>query len=383
MNSKDKVLVVYDYFFPAFKAGGPVQSLINLSTLLNGLTENKVYTGTKDLNEEKCLRGIERNKWMQVQLPGQAIFTEVFYSNSLSLFQSEMKKTEPSILYLNGLYSFSFFIGPLFLSRGTGSKPKVVICPRGMLQKGALSVKPLKKKVYLKALKLSGLLNDVHWHATNKEEEQDIKRMFGNHVGVTIAPNIPKNPVDVISYPEKEKERLRLVYLSLISEKKNLLSLLEVIKCTVEGVTLDIYGPIKDAKYWERCKLLIKECGGRAVYKGDVQPYDVQNVFSHYDASILLTKGENFGHALYESLSVGRPIITSHFTPWNNMQKRTAGWNVDISNFNEAIATINSIAALAKDDYSEYCKGAYKVASDYYDNLDATEKYKKLFSISG
>ena len=45
---------------------------------------------------------------------------------------------------------------------------------------------------------------------------------------------------------------------------------------------------------------------------------------------ILPSKSGNFGHAIYEALSGGRPVITSHHTPCNELQESKAGINVSI-----------------------------------------------------
>ncbi|HWA34039.1 MAG TPA: hypothetical protein VG737_07915, partial [Cyclobacteriaceae bacterium] len=54
---------------------------------------------------------------------------------------------ENVIFYLNGMFSIPFFFLPLVFARR--NKCHVVICPRGMLQEGALSHGSFKKKSYL------------------------------------------------------------------------------------------------------------------------------------------------------------------------------------------------------------------------------------------
>lgn len=258
--------------------------------------------------------------------------------------------------------------------------PKIVVCPRGMLQNGALAVKPFKKKIYLFYLRNRGILNKAFWHATNEEEADDIKKHFPLNKGIVIASNIPKPPFIDIAFPSKSKGQLRLVYLSLITEKKNLLLLLQVLKASKANILLDVYGPPTDNAYWLQCEELIKQMPATVQYKGDVQPHRVQQVLSQYHALVLLTKGENFGHALYESLSVGRPIITSFFTPWNDLQQEKAGLNVDISNVEDCVEKIVSFANIGQNEYNGLCLGAHQAALHYYSNLDTDIKYRKLFS---
>ena len=112
---------------------------------------------------------------------------------------------------------------------------------------------------------------------------------------------------------------------------------------------------------------------------GDIQPDKVQEILSHYHAMILLTKGENFGHALYECLSVGRPLITSYFTPWNNLEQLKAGANVDISDVQDCSKKIQAIANLSQMEYDGYCHNAHSIAKEYFGHLHTKEQYKPLF----
>ena len=234
----------------------------------------------------------------------------------------------------------------------------------------------------MKVLKYTGLVNKVVWHATSQEEEEDILKHFGGENVVITAMNIPKPPVKNIVCVQKVPGTLRLVYLSLITEKKNLLFLLKLIKET-ENISLDIYGPVKDKMYWDECKKIIKEIPEKVKYSGTLLPVHVQQKFSEYNASILLTKGENFGHALYESLSVGTPVITSNFTPWNNLESLFAGWNFDISDFDKSVKQLNNIKHLDEAAFSKFCIGSYNLASEYFSRSNDISNYKKLFSTQG
>ena len=248
---------------------------------------------------------------------------------------------------------------------------KVVVCPRGMLQSGALSVKSSKKRLYIKALQISGLLNGVAWHATNDEEADDIAKFFSVNKGINIAFNIPKTPLNNITFPIKKTGELRIIYLSLITQKKNLLLLLKVIMRMPDTVQLHIYGPVKDYHYWEQCKILIDGMPQKVKYYGDIEPIKVQDTIAGYHSLCLLTKGENFGHALYESLSVGRPIITSFFTPWNELKSLQAGVNVDIQDFDDCINKLSEVVRLNQEEYNILCTGARNMSTRYFEKLNS------------
>ena len=377
------IFILIDNFYPAYKGGGPIQSITNLILSLENEYNVYVITSAYDLRSKIIMPGIKPNTWNNVLLPQSKKTIMVWYGEKVNpdyrAFKKLILEKKPDVVYMNGIFSYSLFLVPLLAIKNLHIKPKIIICPRGMLQKGALADKSFKKKIYLKVLKFSGLVNKAVWHATNVEEKEDILKYFVVNNGVVIAMNIPKEPVGQVSLAEKLSGNLQLIYLSLITEKKNLLFLLRLIKAT-ENISLDIYGPVKDNAYWNECNKLINEMTHKVKYHGDVLPLEVQNTFSRYHASVLLTKGENFGHALYESLSVGRPIITSYFTPWNNLQNLNAGWNLDIDDSTACKSLLKEIIDMPQQQYDSFCIGAYDLAKTYFNSLDIQKSYAMLFS---
>ncbi len=380
--SKPTILIIYDYFFPGFRAGGPVQSLANMIVALQSHYSFSVLTTAYDLMSIKPYETVQINSWNKIFLPNMVDPVNIWYAGKSSLNYNSVKtlivKVNPNFIYLNGIYSYSLFILPLLVSRNLPST-KVVVCPRGMLQSGALSVKSSKKKVYIKTLQILRILKNVYWHATNNEEAEDINKFFPVSKGVEIAFNIPKTPFKSIVFPEKKAGELNVVYLSLITQKKNLLLLLKLINRVTEKVKLHIYGPVKDNQYWEECKILIDAMPQKVKYFGDIEPIKVQDKIAEYHTLCLLTKGENFGHALYESLSVGRPVITSFYTPWNDLKGLNAGVNVNINDFDDCATKISELAALNQDEFNILCNGSHNLSMLYFEKLNSIERYKKIF----
>lgn len=381
---KQRILICYEYFYPGYKAGGPIQSLSNLVSTFCNSYEISVLTGVYDLNTSEPYKDVKKNAWSRVYMPDGRCSVNIYYADNKrfnrSSFKSVLNAVTPHTVYLNGIFSYRFFQLPLLTLKGYKSCLEIIICPRGMLKKGALQNKAFKKSIYLFLLKRSQLLNHVRWHATNKDEAAEIARHFPFNNNIFIAPNIPKIPYKDIAIDCKEPGQLKLVYLALINRHKNLYQLLRMLKNSRSNISLDIYGPITDTKYWSECLSLIDERRKCIQYKGEVKPVQVQEIISQYHALILLTKGENFGHALYESLSVGRPIITSHYTPWKTLQQKKAGMNVSITDFEDCLKRIEDFANMGQKEYNIYCQGAHDLAWNYYNNLEPEEKYKKLFN---
>lgn len=380
------ILIFIEDFYPAYKGGGPIQSITNLIISLENEYHVLVVTSAYELQSNVIMPGIITNTWENILLPQSKKHIRVWYAEKFKPGYRTLKKIiveeKPAFVYINGMFSFNFFLKPLIAIQSLVTKPKVIICPRGMIQKGALDNKSFKKKLYLKALKSVGLVDKAFWHATNTEEKEDIFKVVGVNKRIGIALNIPKKPVGQITFLEKQQGTLNLIYLSLIAEKKNLLFLLQLIKSS-ENIRLDIYGPVKDTYYWGGCKKLLDDMPDKVRYMGGIEPLKVQDTFSKYHASVLLTKGENFGHALYESLSAGRPIITSNFTPWDKLEQKKAGWNLDISDVSTCLTMLNKISDLPYSEFTKFYKGAHDEASYYYKKSNNLADYKKLFCSPG
>jgi glycosyltransferase involved in cell wall biosynthesis len=142
----------------------------------------------------------------------------------------------------------------------------------------------------------------------------------------------------------------------------------------------DIYGPIKDVNYWEICKNIILDMPANihVNFKGSIEPIFVQETLQNYHALILPSKGENFGHAIYESLSVGRPVITSNYTPWNGLNEAQIGWNVATEEM-MVLNAINELNSLSENEFELYCQNSLLCANEYYNKSIDLASYYSIF----
>lgn len=339
-----------------------------------------IITSAYDLNTTEILAGIQPNTWNDIA--GQQVYYMQKNEHGIKIIRTLIENCAPEFIYANGMFSLQFAIIPLMLWRLNFRSANFIWAPRGMLQVGALKTKAFKKFFFLNLIKLARLRKGVIWHATDETERRDIIIQFGQNANVTILPNIPKSPLERVASINKSVGELRLVYLSLISQKKNLHLALQWLNEMEVPVVFDIYGPVKDASYWQLCQSLIqKQPGNISVsYKGDVQPEDVQSVFSKYHALLLPTAGENFGHAIYECLSVGRPVIIGTETPWKHLESQRAGFDIPLGDdtaFKEAIMLLHRMDS---DEYNQWCENALGVAHKYWNGNDFVFLYSSLFN---
>mgnify|MGYP002395972794 CR=1 FL=1 len=371
-----KLLIIYDYFYPASKAGGIVRSLYNLSHLL--APENHVYVYTSNIDLDGSELPVENDKWVKLN----NVLVYYALEPNKDSFYYLIEDIMPEMIYFSGIFTPNFIFFPLLTIRRLNRiNPKIVIAPRGMLQKGALSGKWFKKKIYLMLFKLFGLHKNIYWHATDETEVQDIQRIFGLNQVIKIAHNIPTFPLSYVNNTVKWPKRMNLVYLSLITSKKNLSFILELLSQVEYDFSFDIYGPVKDHEFWQKCQNMIDESNKAISYKGDVNPEIVFHILDNYHFFILPTNGENFGHAIFEALAAGVPVIISDQTPWRNLESKKAGWDIPLNQPERWLEVLEYAYHMDQEEYNQWSFGARRVAEQYMEEQNFEEQYGRLFSV--
>ena len=92
----------------------------------------------------------------------------------------------------------------------------------------------------------------------------------------------------------------------------------------------------------------------RVKYHGPVDPAFISDALGMCHVYIQPSKSENFGHSLFEALTAGRPVITSHNTPWNQLKEKNAGINVVPDNISEIQKGIDYFAGMDHDELEDW-----------------------------
>lgn len=362
-----KIFLLYPFYWPLYKAGGPVQSLFNLSAFLRGYATVFLVSKEKEIDGSKSSYLLKTNRW-NYGPNGE----NIFYSTSITpwLLFRLLYSVRPDVVMINGIFNASTTLGGIVISRWFGSE--IVFSPRGMLQQWGLQRNRLFKNLYLQVLKLI-IPKKIKWHATDEKEKKDIVRVFGNDQCVCVASNIPRSPSvsTSIPFPDQSK-KIKLVFLSLINPNKNLHLILDVVTQLSDYYTLDIFGPIIDEKYWDECKKFINQS---ISYKGPIPPWEVAPILQQYHFFVLPTKGENFGHAIFDALASGVPVIISLNTPWVDVDVRKAGFYLDIDNPSDIKNVFEYITQLSAAEYNQYRTESLRYAFAYL----ATKNYSKEY----
>lgn len=372
-----KVLIFYDYFDPAYKAGGPIRSLYNLVGLLRNEMSFYVITGDKD--HDAGALPITPDEWTN-HVSGARVIYLSQKKRSYQIIKRLTEDVQPDYFYINGVFSKFSFILPLII--GNLKKIKTVVAPRGMLQQGALSQKGLKKKIYLFVTK--PLFNKkIRWQLTTEEEFEDFIRLYPDYANsISIIGNVPTLTPTNTSLIKNDRIKITIGTIALIGPMKNHRLILESLQNIKYNVHYHIYGPILDEKYWAICQKLISTLPDNIVveYKGELPPNKVAKAISTFHYYIQPSKSENFGHSIFEALSMGIPVITSEYTPWNSLHEKRAGWNVSIANSDHLLDIMNAAFNQSVEEHKEFSKGARFLAKEYVENLNLKDKYITLFS---
>jgi glycosyltransferase involved in cell wall biosynthesis len=314
------VLCVSDYFLPGFKGGGPITTLANMRKQIASEIVLSIFTRDRDIGASEPYPHIETNCWMET--PDGAVFYATPDAFGPSGLRMALEKRPAHLLYLNSFFSPRSSILPQLLRPWIAPDLPILIAPRGEFSAGALSVKAAKKRVFIWFARMFGLYKAVHWHASTDLESCDILRQFpGSELRIHIAPD-PVVADSLREFPSgigKQANKLNAIFISRISPIKNLDMLLELLSDVQAIVNLDIFGPIEDKDYWQKCETIVSTLPDNieVQYRGPIAPDEISNTFARYDLFIFPTQGENFGHVIFEALRAGTPVLLSDRTPWH------------------------------------------------------------------
>jgi glycosyltransferase involved in cell wall biosynthesis len=322
-----RVLAFTGAFLPGYKAGGPIKSIVQLLADLPESVSVTLVTGDRDLGDSAAYPGLSG----RVVRRGRH---DVYYLNWRDprhwLALGRWARRNPvDLIYVNSLFSPVFTVLPI-LAHQLGLLPSagVLLAPRGELSDGALGIKSAKKKAFLRGWAPLLARADPRWHASTEMEQAAIHRMFpGAHTFIQPDSRGDEPRTNVTA----SGNRARFVFISRIAEMKNLLVTVQALRELKAEADFDIYGPVEDAGYWRQCQQLIADLPSNvtARYLGELRPDQVKDTFAGYDAFILPTRGENFGHVISESLSSGCPVICSQHTPWTQVLRQGGGAVLD------------------------------------------------------
>jgi glycosyltransferase involved in cell wall biosynthesis len=360
-----------------------MRSLVNLVKALSHEFDFRIITLDRDQPGDAPYAGVHAGLWQQVG-PAKVLYLPVA-DITVSRLACEVTSVSPQLVYLNGFFDPVFTLRFLLARKLRRVPPMpVLIAPLGDLSAGALEIKRAKKALYVRLSRVSGLYHGLTWQASTPMERDDILKTLG-HVraeDVRVAADLTDEGEGEVAAREERPAGgpLRVCFLSRISPKKNLDFALRVLAGVKVPVEFTIIGPIDDAAFWAACRPLIAQLPAHihASYAGEVHPDDVRRTLATQDLFFLPTRGENFGHVIYEALSTGVPVLISDQTPWNDLEARGVGWNVPLESMPEFALAIETASRVLPQEREAYAQRAIAYAMERADRSASIRRTSEL-----
>ncbi len=375
-----RLLVCADWFDPGVRAGGPIRSCMNLTSLLGKSLRIAVITSSCDMGCAEPYRTVVANKWLNWRGYARVRYCSNNFQRLIA-FRAALSRFRPDSVYLNSMFSVAGTLWPLLWLWLTRSQVRIVLAPRGMLKPSALARKSWKKRPFLILLRHSGLARKIQFHATSSDEVAEIHRAFGN-VAVTHIPNVPSQPLRSLPDRSKSSGTASCCFIGRIHPIKNLLWLLDVLRAVNGQLALTVVGPVEDPVYFVECKKMVSALPAniRVEFAGPVSESEVRSVLIAADALILPTEGENFGHAIFEAFSVGTPVIISDRTIWRNLSTRHAGWDLEFGNREAFRNALEGLVQMPNSEHRSFREGAVREARSFFATNNFAEQFRRLFA---
>lgn len=378
-----RILLFTGSYLPGTKSAGVTTSVSNMCRFLYPDVEFYILTEDRDIGENEPYNNVPLEQWTKY---GNA---NVFYSRqctkSLKILRQVMCSKNFDAYYINGFYNIKDNFRPMMLYfLKQVPRKQLIIAPRGIFSLGKYDNRLILRKIYRLLFRLSDLGRHTIWHASSKLEKKHIIQRFPNaHV------HILQNPTDIVisdTVPTLPKipGTLKAMFISRISEKKNIKYIIDILSRVKGNVTMDFYGMIStkaDKQYWAECENVMRQLPKniKCNYCGTVDRHEVYKVYQSHHLFIFPTFGENFGHVIAESLANGCPILLSDQTPWNMLELYEAGWNIPLTNKDKFIRSLQNVIDMDLEQWHRLSFNSLKVAHNYLDKDVLIKQYKDFF----
>ncbi len=376
-----KIISFTDYYWPGYKAGGTIRAFMNQVDYLTNDFEFFIVTSDTDYTDTTPYSEVIADQWNTIS-PNVHVYYVSRASQKVGLFRRLLTEQKYDVVYIHLLFGLWFSFLPLLLTKFHRQK-LVIVASHGVLGKGALGVKPGRKKNFLKLMKLIGFYKGIIFHSVIAHETSDIKEHIGKKTRIAEARELPRRVTIPPARKPKVAGRLTLVTVARISPEKNQLYALEILsQCKNQEIQYDLIGPVNDQDYWSRCKSLIDAMPPniRVNYRGSINSEKILSELQGYDMMLLPTTGENFGHTILESFMAGCPVIISDRTPWRALEEAGIGRDISLDNPELYRETIEFFAKMGTDEFSAHSNRAFTYAQSYIANPEMLAENITLFN---
>ena len=327
-----RIAITAPFYLPAVRAGGPVPGVRGVIDTLDG-HEVWVFTSDRDLGATEPYPAPYTGT-------SEATGSKVTYLGPLrpqrlrDWLQALRSIRRADLVYVNSWFSAPFTLLPILLLKATGYRGRVAISPRGELAASALRLGNTKLKAswlaLTRLLRLWGSIgrrNNAVWLASSEHEASDIKHAYPA-AQVAICPERLRPSAGPIATPRAPGQYpMRVISVGRLAPVKGMLELVRAAALVRHPLQLTLVGLEEDADYVRNVRAAAESVPDHVQirFAGALEPGQLREALADSDLFVLLTHGENFGHAIGEALQTGLPIVISDQTPWGFAAEVGAG----------------------------------------------------------
>ena len=371
-----KILIPIGTLYPA-EIGGPSLTLYWLGKELYKRKINtffittSLFTGTKVIHDRiintdlgKVIYIKTKNKYL--------IYRYILYTIK------EIKKH--NLIIITSIFAFSSLI---FLIISIIYNKKIILSPRGELDKQALIYKKLLKKIILFLHKKIFYKNhNLFYHVTSNLEYNHLIEVFQPYNKVILIPNYLHLPVQNKNFTNKFDY---ILYIGRFHPKKAIENLIDSIKISnlflnsnlklkLAGFSNNEYG------FMLKQKVDLLNLQNKIEFIGEIAGIEKELLYTNALCTIVPSHTENFCNVVIESLSQGTPVIASSGTPWESLDDNNCGFWVK----NTPIIlskNIDKFLEMPKGDYMTMRQSSRKFVEDNYDIKNGVDNWINQFNI--
>lgn len=246
-------------------------------------------------------------------------FSKYFYiSPEIYLYIiKNFKIINPDIVHAHGYHTlFSFEV--IYLIRKLSSKVPIIFSPHYDLHSHNTLIGKYFWNIHNMIGKRIMKLVDIIIAASDFEAKNIVNDLRVDSKKILLIPH----GVDQIDTEKekKESESIKLLYVGYLLELKGIQHIIKTLYELVYKKNVNaILTIIGEGPYGSNLRTLSKQLGldNYIKWKGFIDPKNVEDLMHHFktsDISLLLSKSENYGIVVAESLSMGTPVIVTKTT---------------------------------------------------------------------
>jgi glycosyltransferase involved in cell wall biosynthesis len=323
MKKKIKILRIIPSLDPIF--GGPSKTIFDTSFMLTkkGFKVDILTGEQKGSSKKNYIRNINMFKSNKIKIIDKGKHSLGVYCFNLAQFKWLYKnRYKYDYTIVHGLWQFSTLMARILL------KKKYFVFIHGQLDPWFKEnfFKKIKKKIYWFLFEKNNLLNSKSILVTSKGEKSSLDKTFVNTSGIKktiirygiFKPKINKKRALAKFYRKFPKLKNKNFYLFLgrFHEKKGCETLIRSTKIIEQEFKDKILlaGPQNGTNYERKIKeLSVNYNLDKKIIFSDMLTNEIKwGAILASKAMVLASHGENFGVSLVESLSLGKPVLTTN-----------------------------------------------------------------------